>query len=282
MPLQALLLFLTILETRLSQRNEHSTDIRHCRSLTNIILTCLSVIVICTWTSVHPNVPSVPRSSHWAFVYWDDFKITLVSLVAPELILLWAIRQRKAAGKILKKYKRHGWAEQHAYLALMGGFALYDQGEFKCHLWPEVYLKEHKEKELEVAREIQETMSPTRLSSEDSGPSEHPIFGPYSCLLECLVAEGYIEVDNLKNYANHGNLSHSDVMSKIIATIQTSWFITQCIACPLNATRAGLGQGSLRTLTELEVLTLSFAVLNGVTYIYWWNKPRRIRHPIHV
>ncbi|KAF9266837.1 hypothetical protein L218DRAFT_941984 [Marasmius fiardii PR-910] len=268
-------------------------------------MTCVSVIVICIWASIHPNVPIVTRSKHWLFVYWDDLKITLISLVAPELIVLWALRQWIAARKILEKYKHYGWTKEHAYLALMGGFALYDRGEFQCHLWPEVYNQWHKDQELLAARKLEEMIvtdpewlnkfkkldsdfqeyhgysihsrserststsrqAPTMNSSatEDKGI----ILSRYSCLLDFFLANGFIDVD--KDYIND-NLSHSDAITKVIAILQTSWFIVQCVARLVQ----GIG------LTELEVLTLAFAILNGVTYVLWWSKPQRVRHPIRI
>ena len=35
-------------------------------------------------------------------------------------------------------------------------------------------------------------------------------------------------------------------------------------------------------LTLVELLTLSLAVLNGVMYFLWWNKPMDVRRPIRV
>jgi len=75
------------------------------RTAAGIILTCLSVVFLCIWTSVHPNVPSVPRSSHEALVWWDSAKITYVALIAPELIILWSIRQWWSAREMARAYK---------------------------------------------------------------------------------------------------------------------------------------------------------------------------------
>ena len=75
------------------------------RTTAEIIWTCLSVIFLCAWTSVHPNIPNLRRSNHWALVYWDEAKITFVALIAPELMVLWSIRQWLAARKMTKAYE---------------------------------------------------------------------------------------------------------------------------------------------------------------------------------
>jgi len=66
--------------------------------------------------------------------------------------------------------------------------------------------------------------------------------------------------------------SKSDILSKLIAILQTTWFILQCIA------RA---QQKL-TLTELELVTLALASLNAIMYVFWWHKPLGIQVPIRI
>jgi len=66
--------------------------------------------------------------------------------------------------------------------------------------------------------------------------------------------------------------SKSDILSKLIAILQTTWFILQCIA---------RGQQRL-TLTELELVTLALASLNAITYVFWWHKPLGVQVPIRI
>jgi hypothetical protein len=61
--------------------------------------------------------------------------------------------------------------------------------------------------------------------------------------------------------------SKGDYLSKGIVLMQTSWFITQCIVRGANWLE----------VTELEVATLAFAAMTGVTYFLWWNKPFDVR-----
>ena len=66
--------------------------------------------------------------------------------------------------------------------------------------------------------------------------------------------------------------SKGDYLSKTIVVFQTTWFILQCIA------RGVYGL----TVTELEVVTLAFATLNGILYYFWWDKPLDVRCSIPV
>ena len=66
--------------------------------------------------------------------------------------------------------------------------------------------------------------------------------------------------------------SKSDGFLKTIALGQTLWFVAQCIA----------RRAQHLDLTLVELLTLSLAVLNGLMYFLWWNKPLDARCPVCV
>ena len=57
--------------------------------------------------------------------------------------------------------------------------------------------------------------------------------------------------------------SKGDAVTKAFVVLQTTWFLLQCAA-----------RGSQHlALTELELATAAFAVLNIIIYALWWNKP---------
>ncbi|KAF5376331.1 hypothetical protein D9757_008629 [Collybiopsis confluens] len=64
--------------------------------------------------------------------------------------------------------------------------------------------------------------------------------------------------------------SKGDALAKALVLIQTTWFIAQVIS------RAVLHL----PITELELTTVAFALLNFLTYALWWKKPLDVRHPI--
>jgi hypothetical protein len=50
-----------------------------------------------------------------------------IALIAPELTIIWAMRQWLVAGRLADKYKKnHNWTRVHGFYTLMGGFLLYD------------------------------------------------------------------------------------------------------------------------------------------------------------
>ena len=72
--------------------------------------------------------------------------------------------------------------------------------------------------------------------------------------------------------ANIQDWSKGDILFKLIAILQTSWFIIQCIA---------RGQQRL-ALTELELVTLALASLNAATFVIWWHKPLGLQEPVTI
>jgi len=64
--------------------------------------------------------------------------------------------------------------------------------------------------------------------------------------------------------------ARGDFLSKAIVILQSIWFIVQCVA----RGKQGLA------LTELELVTLALASLNGVMYYFWWDKPLGVNEPV--
>ncbi|KAF7369970.1 hypothetical protein MSAN_00626900 [Mycena sanguinolenta] len=64
--------------------------------------------------------------------------------------------------------------------------------------------------------------------------------------------------------------SKGDALSKGVALLQGLWFILQTLA------RAH----QRLAVTQLEVATLAFAVVNLFIWLLWWNKPLDVRRPI--
>ena len=78
-------------------------DINGCRSLGDIIKSCVVTVLLCTWFSAHPNIPSPDEK--WPRIASRRVKIMLVTLVAPEAIIIWAWKQRQLAIRLAEKHK---------------------------------------------------------------------------------------------------------------------------------------------------------------------------------
>ena len=222
--------------------NSTSSNFLNCecsyeRSIWDIVRGCLLTIFACTWISVHPNLPD-PSDTRWkvllrrsGYMFW--------TLVTPELVVYWAMRQWVGAKAIEKHYEgkyailppcrfvhlliqlalADKWTRTHGYFLLMGGFMLHD-----CE------------------GNILGVLSPERLQE--------------------LSDLGNIEVPGVTE-KEINDRSKGDALAKGIVILQSSWFVMQCFARFARHL----------DITELEVVTLAYAILNGVMYFFWWGKP---------
>ncbi|KAJ7496503.1 hypothetical protein FB451DRAFT_1207927 [Mycena latifolia] len=88
---------------------------------------------------------------------------------------------------------------------------------------------------------------------------QDPLFGA-----EYLAAIRTTDVEDIMDK------SKGDAFSKGIAFLQALWFIIQCIARAVQRL----------PVTQLEIATLAFAVVNVFTWLLWWNKPLDVTRPI--
>ena len=63
-----------------------------------------------------------------------------------------------------------------------------------------------------------------------------------------------------------------DWLAKSLVLLQTSWFVMQCIARAIEHL----------PVTHLEIVTLAYAAMNFVIYVFWWNKPLNVNRPVRV
>lgn len=77
-------------------------------------------------------------------------------------------------------------------------------------------------------------------------------------------------LENAISTAAISDRSKGDEWTKGIAVLQTAWFLAQCVARQVQ----GLA------ITELEIATTAFALVNIVIYIVWWSKPQDVRCPV--
>ena len=212
------------------------------RTIWSIIWSCLVTIFACTWVAVHPNIPDPDEK--WHTVASRRVGITFMALIAPELVIMWAMRQLVSARKLAKQYEsefiishkfwmdcrsdlvfpEYKWTITHGFFAVMGGFMLFEDGK-----------------------------EPRTLNPFD---------------LEDYVKSGAINITE----AEIQDRSRGDILSKGLVIMQTGWFILQCIARRVEHL----------PITELELVTLAFAALNFVTYGLWWKKPLSVRCPYRV
>ncbi|KAI9507959.1 hypothetical protein F5148DRAFT_980654 [Russula earlei] len=164
-------------------------DPQGCRSLGNIIWSCAVTLFLCTWVSVHPNIPSPDET--WLQVTMRRLGLMIAALLIPEAMIALALRQRLAADELAEKYKGEfqylkspGWTITHGFFAIMGGFMVYEGDDPIRVLLPD-------------------QLNSYSLTGDDDFPR--------------ITKE---EIDD-KSKAN--------AISKGLVVLQTSWFSIQCV-----------------------------------------------------
>lgn len=74
------------------------------RTVVSIIFSCLATIALCIWASIHPNVPDGDETTV-GNIFWR-LKLSMFALIAPELVIAWAVRQQFVARNLMRAYKR--------------------------------------------------------------------------------------------------------------------------------------------------------------------------------
>lgn len=81
-----------------------SPDSANSRTTQGIVWSCIVTIFACTWVTIHPNLPD-PRYSKWS-QFKQRTAMMMLTIFAPEFILIWALRQRMGARSIMKEYNK--------------------------------------------------------------------------------------------------------------------------------------------------------------------------------
>ncbi|TFK65729.1 hypothetical protein BDN72DRAFT_962287 [Pluteus cervinus] len=119
------------------------------RTLYEIVRSCFLTIAACVYRSIHQNIPD-PRATFLERQI-GRVKITFCALIAPELMIWWAMRQRFGAKVIAEKVNALrpglGWTQTHGHFAQMGGFGRKDD---KRVLYPPTLIKLLENGQLEV------------------------------------------------------------------------------------------------------------------------------------
>ncbi|KAF8655468.1 hypothetical protein AX16_003057 [Volvariella volvacea WC 439] len=73
------------------------------RDVPGIIWSCLATTAACTYFAVHPNIPN-PASRTYE-VKKEQLLLAFYAFIAPEVVILWAMRQRRAAQSIKEEFE---------------------------------------------------------------------------------------------------------------------------------------------------------------------------------
>ncbi|KAH8750640.1 hypothetical protein BGZ57DRAFT_834350 [Hyaloscypha finlandica] len=216
------------------------------RGTIGLLVSCFTTLLLCVYTVLHLNVPRRDISGMNSLL-WSKVGLAMLYLIVPELQFLAAFSQRYSAWKLTRDVqkvlkareaengtnsRKHTWTTTHSFYAGMGGFALDATGS--------------------------------------------PIDFPYDRTSNiCLTANGILILAELGHLPDISELSildrsKADPVAKIIAAIQVSWLLLQCLARVVN----GL------PISPLEIYAVAHVLFTLMSYAMWFQKPLDICEPI--
>ncbi|KZP17671.1 hypothetical protein FIBSPDRAFT_746605 [Athelia psychrophila] len=261
----------SIISQNITASSQSCTDIKTCRTLEQIVVSCLATILACVWLAVHPNVPApnVKRPHHgnilvralkavWRKVL-DQREAVLIfglAFLAPEWILAWAVRQALYARTLCK---RLDVAREEA----------------------------REERSRRDAISVDSDSTKGEIAGSDEGPWEtshaflaimggfyfHNAGGPIHPLspenVVELVRRGHLEPPTSDEISNQ---RQGIGLFKGVAVVQALWFVLQCIA----------RRAKHLPITTVEVMTLAYMVMTVAMYAAWWAKPLNVSCAVRV
>jgi len=73
------------------------------RTSWDIVRGCMATLFACTWASIHPNMLSVDDGA--LQMLFQRIELMIWSLLVPEMIIFWALRQWRGARDLSETYK---------------------------------------------------------------------------------------------------------------------------------------------------------------------------------
>ncbi|PBK80284.1 hypothetical protein ARMGADRAFT_1098483, partial [Armillaria gallica] len=190
------------------------------RTVSSIVWSCLATIFACTSLAVHPNVPGRNITTKGAISHVvERAKIMAVAILAPEVIVGWAVEQCIVAWKLCHVIHLSTEQKDQSKLTLAHGFFL-SMGGFYY-----------------ISKYVPGTL--VTLEALASEPN--------------LVKK--LEEISLETIEDK---SKGDALSKTVSILQISWFIVQCTARALQFLPITLLEMTALAFAGLSIVTYLF------------------------
>jgi hypothetical protein len=252
------------------------------RPTISIIKTCIVTIFTCTWTIQHLNVPASNDGELRRLL--RVCKWMLITILLPEFILAKALLERALAAETMgmmcapnfelrREYPRPETPSSHqsARLSWLDGTETEPKPDEETQ--PAGRSPNHPHSKF--------TWTPTHAYLANMGgfvytpPTDDPALpGPVARPLTGIQLAGFFDLFDYPNITKDEikDKSKTDVLAKVFSVFQVSHLLLSFIV------RRAQGLPS----SQLEILTLAFAVCGVATYAAYWHKPKDVAVPFHL
>ncbi|KAI9722024.1 MAG: hypothetical protein M1812_001984 [Candelaria pacifica] len=226
------------------------------RGTIGLLWSCLSTLLICTWTIQHLNIPA-EEDSKW-YIFFRKLKWTIISLIAPEILAGGAItehinvhRQVKHWNQTVVNSSDEYWTMSHGFFVASGGL-------------------------LVTIPSVTNTSDPVDTSTHHRSLLQYSgkearlhlvsLEGASNLIEERLIRPSDLSIDTIQDRSKASDLA------KGLACFQSGWLVLQCI---------GRKTQDL-PISVLELSCLAYVGLTFVIYGLWWDRPVDVRTPTTV
>lgn len=247
------------------------TSNSNARGTIDIIWSCLFVVFLSTWTTMHTNVPPVKTGLLWRLRH--KALLMGVGLIVPEYMATVAFTELRTALTVQSHMKNLGyqqWTLVQSFYVVMGGYMLRFNGNHKP-ISAENFIKWQRTGIIRVLRSTT-AASGGLVSHQADGAFANSTSKPK--LVRALPSGSHglaVEIPWVSNedIAARGK---ADAFLKSIACAQIGWLLMQYIARRIQ---------SLAT-SSLEASTVAYVICAFFSYCAWWKKPYDLELPTTV
>ncbi|KAI4240629.1 MAG: hypothetical protein L6R40_004996 [Gallowayella cf. fulva] len=238
------------------------------RGTFDILWSCLFTIFLCTWVSLHLNVPA--GHEQYRHLFFRKMRWMVQAIMAPEFVLAFATGQKVEARKSVDLFKSLEIARENSSTtvdtaasqqsriqsirkSLSNLVAKVDDklhGDEKAHRWT-------------IRHAFYANMGGFVLQARESAP-----FPINAKQLHWLIRRGYLAYPKM-TAKEVWDKSKADGFQKLLTCLQTGWFIIQIVGRAIQKL----------PITTLEITTLSFVLCTLVMFTQWANKPLDVESP---
>ncbi|KAI9858556.1 MAG: hypothetical protein M1824_004292 [Vezdaea acicularis] len=261
----------------------------HRRGTWDIIINCLTTFIACTWSVQHLNVPAEENSQessaeeqggllvHLWRAYlantwrrmWRQLKWMIITTLFPELIVIHAYLELTMALKALWRMKGKGksvelpwWSDWRSLSWPRGCFST-RQEETEVEKQLNTKVQAEVDKKWTLTHCFFANMGGLYYTTEKSPPS---ILTAVQLAEESEFEQPEISEDEIKDK------SKQDLFAKIFAVFQILWLVLSIIVRKFR----GLAY------SQLELITLVFAVCGVCIYFLYFYKPQNVERRIRI
>ncbi|KIJ58913.1 hypothetical protein HYDPIDRAFT_119057, partial [Hydnomerulius pinastri MD-312] len=292
-------------------------DIYTCRTLTNIVWSCLATIFACIWTAVHRNIPGPDQT--WLGGVLEKAKVVVITLLAPEWVLAWAIRQflkswvlaKELEGYRVEKKVQEAWRLRKERLTMLLSKDSFDEQNVKIPAISTSVEEDGNSDKIPLIQSNQQPAGSARIQSSQkpAGSGENVMKRSLDAVLKLFRKSNRQWTTTHGFFVNMGGF-HGYRDGKPVRPLGgdevEELFRAGELIPPTETEIKGLGQADILSkgltiiqtlwfiiqctarrvdglpITQLEVMTLAYTTITVAMYAFWWHKPLNVNCPVRV